>query len=304
MRADASEEIEADAGGGERDAGARARLRVDGGVRLRVRAEDGISRAATLRERDGYRLRTERRAGPAGGVEALLLNTGGGVAAGDRARLEIEAGAGARVRVSSPAAERIYGADPTADLGPARITVALRAEAEARIDWLPQETILFDRPSLERRFEIDVAPTGGALVVETLILGRAAMGETVRTARIWDRWRARRGGALAFAETVRLSGAVEAALRSRAAGGGARAFGMALLIAPDAEARLDAVRAAIGAETAPAAEQAPRMLAAASAWNGMLVVRALGDGAASMRKLWARMLPALSDAAPPRAWSS
>ena len=55
--------------------------------------------------------------------------------------------------------------------------------AGARLDWLPQETILFDAARLERRLEVDLAADARLTALETLVLGRAAMGETVRPAR-------------------------------------------------------------------------------------------------------------------------
>ncbi len=279
------------------DDGARLRaLRVAGGVRLSVSRGAQGDRVDRLREQGGYRIRVQRGEDRAAGVEALLINTGGGVAAGDRARLEFVAAPDAALRVSAPAAERVYGADPALDVGPAQIDLALRAEAGARLIWMPQETILFDRPDLRRRVTLDAAGSARALIVETLTLGRAAMGETVAQGRIRDRWRVRRDGALAFADSLALTGSIAEKLRAPAAAGGRRVFGAALLAAPDAAARLEAARAVL----TPWAQDGG--LAAASAWNGLLLVRALHVSTAPVLQLWAMLSTTLSDLAPPRAW--
>ena len=105
-----------------------------------------------------------------------------------------------------------------------------------------------------------MAPDASFLGVETLVFGRAAMGERVRTARLRDLIRVRRGNDLLLHDAIRLEGEVDAVLARPAVAAGARALATVVHVAPDAEARLDRVR-----EVAPA-----------SAWNGMLVARSPG----------------------------
>ncbi len=109
----------------------------------------------------------------------------------------------------------------------------------ASLDWLPQETILFDRSALKRTLTADVHPTGRLLAVEAILLGRTAMGEQIRNATLADSWRIRRGGKLAFADGLRFDGDSVAILANGATGGGAVAIATLVLIAPDAEAAID-----------------------------------------------------------------
>jgi urease accessory protein len=165
-------------------------------------------------------------------------------------------------------------------------------ESDAAAEWLPQETILYDRCALDRRLTVDIAPGSWFLGVEMLVFGRAAMGERVVTASLQDLIRVRRGDELLLHDAIRLDGAVGRILERTATAGGARAVATLVHVAPDAEARLDAVRDVLGESEA-----------GASAWNGMLIARILApDGAASRRGVTAA-LSVLRDRRPlPRAW--
>lgn len=257
--------------------------RAEGEGRIAVAPGRGGTRLARLHQRGSAKILCPRHEGP--GFEAVLLNTAGGLAGGDRFKWAAEAGAGARLTLATQAAERAYRAQPSET---AMVETRLALEAGARIDWLPQETILFDGAALARRLEVDMAPDATLLAVEPVVFGRTAMGETVRRAAFADRWRIRRGGALLHAEALRLEGPVADILARPAVLGGGAAMATVLLVAPDAEARLEAVRAAG---------------AAASAWDGRLVARfAAADGAA-LRRALIPVLMVLRGAALPRVWT-
>ena len=211
-------------------------------------------------ETGGYRLRMPRSHGPH--CEAVMVNTGGGMAGGDHAGFGFRCGAGADVTLTSTAAEKIYRSDGAST----RLTVALDIEAGGRLDWLPQETILFDGADLNRTVGVSLAADATLLLGEMLVFGRLAMGETVRSGALRDSWRVRRAGALVFAEEVALSGDITATLDRVALGAGARAVATLLFISPTAESRLEEVRAALSDAGCTAG---------ASAWNGLLTVRAL-----------------------------
>ena len=170
--------------------------------------------------------------------EAVLINTSGGVTGGDRLAWRLTAGAGAALTVTTQAAERIY----RAAAGAARIDTRLAVGPGASLDWLPQETILFDAARLERRLEADLAPDASLIALETIVLGRAAMGERVLTGALSDQWRIRRAGRLVHAEALLAEGDLARAVAGPATLAGARAFATLVLAAPGAEARLDAAR--------------------------------------------------------------
>ena len=67
--------------------------------------------------------------------------------------VEIEAQAGTVLTVATSAAEKVYRSDgPTAEL-----SVNLAARAGSQVEWLPQETILFDQARFARRLDADIA---------------------------------------------------------------------------------------------------------------------------------------------------
>lgn len=265
-----------------------AAVRVAGGVEVAVASVAGRSFAQSLHETGGYKARF-----PVGrrGLEAALINTGGGIAGGDRVRFSVVAGPAADVTIATPAAERIYRS-----LGPsAAIDVQLSAAPGARLAWLPQETILFNGARLERRLEADVSARARLLVVEMLVLGRAAMGETLAGGRVRDNWRIRRDGALVLAEAVRLDGAIGELLGEPAVAAGAMALATLVLVASDAGDHLECARAAL--RDGPAAS-------AASTWNGLLAVRAMAGSAEALRQSIGRAIEAIDGRPLPGVWGA
>jgi urease accessory protein len=226
---------------------------------------------------------------PGAGHDAVLINTAGGLTGGDRLSWTAEAGAGARLSLTTPACEKVYRTSE----GAAQIEVRLSVESGARIDWLPQETILFDRSALSRTLAADVAAGGELLVMEAVILGRTAMGETVREGRLRDRWRIRREGRLIFADELRLEGTISELVNQAPLLAGRRAFASLLLVTEDAERSLPAVRDALGDD------------GGASAFDGKLFVRVATEGGFTLRQRLLPALAALRDGRPaPRIWSS
>ena len=222
---------------------------------------------------------------------AVLLNTSGGVAGGDRLYTRIQAGPGTRATLAAQAAERFYRALPGA--APAHVRTHLAVLPGAALEWLPQDSILFDRCALDRELHVDLAADAWFLGVEALVFGRAAMGEEVETARLRDVIRVRRAGRLLLHDAVRLDGPVRAVLDRPAVGAGARAAATLVHAAPGAEARLDAVRAAL----------AP-FEAGASAWDGLLVARVVAPDGACLRAAIVAGSTAIRDGRPlPRVWT-
>ena len=107
---------------------------------------------------------------------------------------------------------------------------------------MPQETILYDGAALDRNLQADLARDGRLLLVEPIIFGRAAMGETVRSGLLRDHWRVRRAGELVFADVLRLQGDIAATLTRAGIAGGAGAMASVLYVGPDAAARLTGLR--------------------------------------------------------------
>jgi urease accessory protein len=270
---------------------APALQRASGELRLSFRVRGGATVLDGLRQMGCLKARFPR---PERGAwtNAVTLNSSGGIAAGDKLASRIEWGAGTRATVAAQAAERCYRALPGA--APAEVRTMIAVGPGAAAEWLPQETILFDRAALDRRLDIELAEDAWFLGVEALVFGRAAMGEQVGHARLSDTIRIRRGGRLLLHDALRLHGEVAATLARPAIAGGARAVATLLHAAPDAEAALDPLRAAL--EHAPAE-------CGASAWDGLLVARILAGDGASLREAVVMGLQALrADRPLPRVW--
>ena len=219
-----------------------AQPRARGAVTLACRAGPRGTALADLRQSGSLRLVFPR--SRTAGMEAIVVNTAGGLTGGDRFSITAEAGAGSRLTLSTQAAERAYAAPP----GPAaRLSTRLDVARAARLAWLPQETILFDRSRFSRRTEVTLAPDAALLFVEPVVFGRAAMGERLRQAHFDDRLRVTRGGHELFRDGVTLSGDVEAHLARPAIADGAGAMALVLLVAPEAAAPLAPLRALLPA---------------------------------------------------------
>jgi urease accessory protein len=223
------------------------------------------------------------------GCEAVLINTGGGIAGGDAHRLVFAAARGAQVTLTTQSAERIYR---TQDLA-AEIDIALSLESGGSVAWLPQETILFDGADLRRQFDVDMAGDARLIALETYVFGRLAMGETRLTGRLHDRWRVRRDGKLIFAEDLRLQGSLSDTLDQAACGNGARAIATLLYVADDAEMKLAQTRERFEAKGCECGT---------SAWNSMLVTRLLSPSPERLRSSIIALLGVLRGAPAPRVW--
>lgn len=244
-------------------------------------------------ETGGYRLRMPRSRGAS--CEAVIVNTGGGMAGGDEAAFSFAAEAGAAVTLTTTAAEKVYrGARADGGAAETRVGVDLALAPGARLEWLPQETILFDGARLRRSLTVDMAGDAELLMAEILVFGRLAMGETMRAGRVADRWRVRRDGRLAYAEDLALADDISDLLDRPALGGGARASASVVMASRHAEGLVGAARAALADHP---------VTAGASAWNGLLVVRAIAPSPERLRAAIVALLSGLRGRALPRLWT-
>ncbi len=268
--------------------GARALQRALGAAALTVHAAHHGTALWLLREAGCLKLRFPRN--PGGGLEAVLINTAGGVADGDALSVDLAVEENAALTLSTPGCERIYRARNGA--APARIAVRARVEEGARLDYLPQETLLFDGCALIRGLTVDMHPGAHFLAVEALLLGRRHSGETLRTVSLRDTLCIRRGGALLLQDTLRLQGDTAPWLASRAGFGGAGGVATVICVAPDAAARLPLLRAALaGAD------------AGCSAQRGLLVARLTAPDGLALRRLLLAAIGVLRENPLPRLWA-
>jgi urease accessory protein len=260
--------------------------RARGAIALSVGVSEGITRRARVHEAGSWRVRFP--GSPAAELEAVLVNTAGGLAGGDRLTMDVSVAESANLVVTSAAAEKVYRSDG-ADTA---IAINLVVGTGGSLTWLPQETILFDRSSLDRRIDISLADNASLLMAEAFVFGRAAMGESVREGRLIDRRRVRCNGQLIFAESLRLDGAIAEHLRERAVAAGKRAVANVLSI-PGSDAGVAAVRML-------APQYAGEV--GVSTWNGLVLVRLCAGDSAALRHDLVLVLAALGRSALPRLW--
>lgn len=220
-------------------------------------------------------------------LEAVLLNTSGGLTGGDRLRFAGGVGTGSALTVTTQAAERAYRSIS----GSASMRSRVEVEAGSTLHWLPQETILFDGCDLTRSLQIDLAGDARLLMVEPVIFGRAAMGEVLTDARFCDDIHITRAGQPLYTDRLRLQGDLYAQMARPAIGGGAGAMVSLVYVAPDAEAHLPALRRAL-----------PDTGGASLIGSDLLVMRLLAPDSFALRRVLVPLLDRLTGQGLPKVW--
>ena len=252
--------------------------------RIATHVLDGRTRLTTLYQEGCAKIRLPHTHDES--LQAVLINTAGGLTGGDDVAWEVNAAPGAKMVLTTQACERVYrslGDDAT-------VRTRIEVGAGAHLDWLPQETILFEGARLNRSLEVDLAPGASLFAIEAILLGREAMGEAARNAHLHDNWRIRRNGRLVHAEATRLSAeALERDGISLLAG--ANAFATLLYVGADAELKLERVRALLSGQSG------------ASVIGERLVIRAMAPSGLALRRIITPIIAHLSGAgALPRLW--
>lgn len=213
--------------------------RTHGAGRIRVQRRGQRTCLEDLRQEGALRLRLPRV--PVGmAMEAVVINTAGGLTGGDSLALDVELAAEAELWITTQACEKIYRSLG----GHALQTLRLEVGPAARAVWLPQPAILFQDSAYQRVLDIDLDGDAELFAVEASVLGRAAMGEQVTTCRLAESWRIRRQGRLQWASEFALEDSV--ALTAAAALNGARAFATFVHAAPAAAEQLGPLRELVG----------------------------------------------------------
>ncbi len=259
--------------------------RTRGRAAVGVQAAGGATRLRDLHQAGSAKAFLPNVHGPV--PEVVFLNTAGGLTGGDHLEFALSVGPGARALGTTQTAERAYASAG----GLAELEVRLEVGAGGRLDWLPQETILFDRAGLRRTTEVTLRGDAGFLCVEMVVLGRAAMGETIRDLQFHDLRRVVRNGRPVMIEPVEITGKTLSD-PGLATLDGARAVATVALIAPGAEDALGPLRAALPAD----------IPAAASAWDGKCVARLMAADAYPLRRAVAAVMTCLRQAPLPRVW--
>lgn len=245
----------------------------------------GRARLATLDQRGSAKAMLPRVLGAV--PEVVFLNTSGGLTGGDRLSYHLDVPAKTEVTGTTQTAERGY-----ASLGPAAsVKVTATVGAGGRLNWLPQETLIYEDSHVSRETKIELYAGATCLLVETIVLGRHAMGESPLRARLTDRRLVKRDGRPVWSETLRLDARSLSTTGQPAILNGANCFAVIALIAPDAADLTQRIRDTL---TVPGCQSA------ASGWDGKLLVRITATDGWPLRCQIARTLRALTPL--PRVW--
>ncbi|MBD3663927.1 urease accessory protein UreD [Sulfitobacter sp. TSTF-M16] len=246
----------------------------------------GRTRLRTLRQSGSLKLVFPKR--HTQDVEAVLVNTAGGITGGDRFSLDVDIRTGAALTITTQAAERVYRAQP-GEVG--HVTTRVSVADGASLNWLPQELILFDRCALRRRLEIELAATARLLMVEPVVFGRATMPEILRDVMFQDRIRITRGGRPLYIDGMDLQGDAATHLARPAIADGAGAMASIVVVRPDAERQLKPVRAML-----------PQTAGATTLADDILVIRQLAPDSFALRRNMIPILELLSNGTLPTSW--
>jgi urease accessory protein len=265
--------------------------RASGESRVAFDLRDGQTRLGDLYQRDPCRVLFPQ-SEPGEPPQAVHLTTSGGVTDGDSLKMAIEVGPGATAVATTQAAEKIYRAAEGG--GHCAIDVAVRVAEGAALEWLPQETIVFEGARLKRRTVAEVEPGGALLACEMVVLGRAASGETFTAGLLLDSWSVRRtdprkSGRLAWTDTLRVEGQTPAG----AGFGAANALATMIGVWEEPQPPFEKARALL--------EGAADVRAGVTLVNGVMVARLLGE-ATAVRHAAIRFLTDFRGRRLPRVW--
>jgi urease accessory protein len=250
--------------------------RAEGSGRMVVSGSEKGTRIVDVFQRSPIRIMFPRVCG--GAIEeAVLINTAGGIAGGDRLEFGVTALANASIAVTSQAAEKVYRALSE----PARITTKLKACEAAKLAWLPQETIIFNSGRLGRETEIELFSGAELLALEWLVLGRAAHGEEMVGGHITDSWRVKKDSRVIWADSFRVTDEMFPHLHRKALLSNYKAIGTLIYFGPYLDKRLDFLR-----------DIAPSLgcHCAATSVGGLIIVRFATEVSSDLRHALRRFL--------------
>lgn len=247
---------------------------------------DGRTRLGDLYQRDPCRVLFPVPE-PGEPPQAVLITTSGGVTDGDSLKMAIEVGPGASAVATTQAAEKIYRAARGG--GHCAVDVRVRVAEGGTLDWLPQETIVFEGARLKRRTLAEVVERGSLLACEVVVLGRAASGERFTSGLLLDAWSIRRPGRLVWTDTLRVEGETPDGAGFGAANALATVIGVWDEPQPHFEKARDLLAATEGVR------------AGVTLVNGVVVARLLGE-ATAVRAATIRFLTDFRGRRLPRVW--
>lgn len=138
---------------------------------------------------------------PEGGVcHVYILHPPGGVVAGDDLSIQVAAQAGSAALLTTPAAGKFYRSEGKT----AKQSVKLSVAEGAALEWLPQETIIYEGARVKSEVRLELAQTSRFIGWEVLALGRPAAGEGFAAGEVELDWQISQSSKLLYRERLRL----------------------------------------------------------------------------------------------------
>ncbi len=128
----------------------------------------------------------------------ILLHTAGGMVGGDRLAYDLTLEPHTQALVTTAAAAKIYNDEP--HQRPATVTGHITLGTGAWLEWLPQETILFEGGRYHQRWQVTLEDPAQWLGWEVLRLGRTARGERFVQGALQSHWDVWQGGHLVWTD--------------------------------------------------------------------------------------------------------
>lgn len=239
--------------------------RASGESRVAFELREGRTRLSDLYQRDPCRVLFPVPE-PGDPPQAVMITTSGGVTGGDSLRMSVEVGPRAEAVATTQAAEKIYRAAKGG--GHCAIDVDVRVAEGAMLEWLPQETIVFEGARMKRRTVAEVVEGGALLACEMVVLGRGASGERFTSGLLLDSWSVRRPGRLVWTDTLRVEGETP----TGAGFGAANALATVIGVWDEPQPHVERARALL--------EASDGVRAGVTLVNGVMAARLLGDATA------------------------
>lgn len=242
---------------------------------LRDLYQQGASRMLFAKQRDGA-------------AHGIFINTSGGLTSGDCLDTSIVLKNNVDFTFSTQGCERIYRSASDAS---AEVHNHVRVQDEAFLNWLPQETIFYDGACLNRQSVFDIASSSSALIVESLLFGRLAMGESYLFGHLNDQITLRIDDETIFKDVTNLDGDISAQLERPAIMAGARATALVLYSSNYAWKKLGHIREFLNATSGASLVQ-----------EQLIVGRLIADTGKDLRQMLAPIIRELASNDIPKTW--
>ncbi len=220
-------------------------------------------------------------------LEAVLVNTAGGLTGGDRINWNVVLGEHTDVVATTQACEKAY----RSDTGAATVQSSLSVARDSKLHWLPQETILYNGSFLKRHMNVELARDAEFFAIESAVLGREAMGEVPNRVCMKDRWRINRNGVLVFADNFHLAHDCDTLAQMN----GNRVVATLLYVTNEDDETLTQLGNQL-------AQLAQGTVSGFSGFNGLLTGRMVCDSTYQLRKALVPVLERLRGANLPQVW--